>query len=264
LALRKKYQQENVALASPPQEAAAQPSATEPPLAEAAPPAAETPLPAEPFAKPSAGEEAAQTAMKERLAETERAHTLTPPQPAPQYTHEVPQPQQPSPEQIIANSGLPDRAKTWLRRHPDYIEDPVKNQTLIALHAVAARQAGSEWTDAYFARMDDLLGFRPQPRPQANGNGSQQVRQQQPPYREPYRGAPVSAPISREVPSFSTGRAQNFRPPLTALEREIALTSRLPGQADEQALRMYQHNKERVQRMRDKGKSSDRYTLHNS
>jgi hypothetical protein len=253
LALRKKYQQEDVALASPPQEAAAQPSATEPPLAEAAPPAAETPLPAEPLAKPSAGEEAAQTAVKERLAETERAFTVE------RENHKQPQQsqrlqqQQPSPEQIIAASGLPDRAQTWLRQHLDYVQDPVKNQTLIALHSVAARQAGSEWTDAYFARMDDLLGFRPQPRPQANGNGSQQVRQQQPPYREPYRGAPVSAPISREVPSFSTGRAQNFRPPLTALEREIALTSRLPGQADEQALRMYQHNKERVQRMRNKG-----------
>jgi putative ABC transport system substrate-binding protein len=78
--------------------------------------------------------------MRARLAETERAAEMQREgHQAPQYVHEPQQPQQPSPEQIIANSGLPERAKTWLRQHSDFITDPSKNATLIALHGAGKR-----------------------------------------------------------------------------------------------------------------------------
>ena len=237
MALRKKYQ-EDAAFASPSQEEA-------PPTAEAS--AMEAPQPAEQSeTKPSPAEEAAKSAIKERLAETERATTLTPPQPQqPQYADD---PQRPlTPEEIIEKSGLPESAQRWLRQHPEYISNPAKNNEIIALHNTARRQAGgSEFTDLYFKKMETLLGIRPEePQPHPQANGSQQVRQQQP-YREPYRGPPVSAAPTREVPSFS-GRPMNYRAPLTADEREIALSTRPdPGMTNEQAFRLYEQNKERA------------------
>jgi hypothetical protein len=148
--------------------------------ADIAKPEAETPKPAEQetpkLADSSPAEEAAKTAIRQRLAEMERAQELQR-EATPQYAESQPG-EPPTVEKIIANSGLPERAKTWLREHSDYISDPSKNATLISLHGVAARQAGSEWTDDYFSRMDELLGFRPQPR-QQQANGTQRVRQQQ-------------------------------------------------------------------------------------
>jgi hypothetical protein len=195
--------------------------------------------------KPSQAQEAAGAAIRERLAEAERATRITPPNPqqAPQPAIEE-RPQQPTAEDIISKSGLPERAQCWLREHSDYVTDPVKNQTLIALHSVAVRQSGAEWTDGYFARMDELLGHkqapRPQPRPQANNN--QRVQQQA------HRGAPLSAPPSREVMSMSSGRPLSYRSPLTKDEQEIALACRLPGQSAEAALQQYQHSKEQLTR----------------
>src|SRR5262245_17632975 len=74
-----------------------------------------------------------------------------------------PQPQQRqlTIEEIITNSALPDRGKSWLRQHPEYITDQAKGAEINSLHRVAVRQAGSEWTDAYFERMEDLLGLKP-------------------------------------------------------------------------------------------------------
>ncbi len=139
-------------------------------------------------------------------------------QPQPQRQQiQQPQPQQPSAEQIIANSGLPDRAKTWLRQHPEYITDQGKNATIIALHDTAKRQAGNEWTDTYFEKMEDLLGINAAPRPSGSGNGA---------HPQPnVRTAQVSAPPTREAPSMSTGRApQSTKVTLSAAQREIAAT----------------------------------------
>jgi hypothetical protein len=247
MALRK--YQEDAALASPSQETAAPVAETSPATTEAGPPATETPQPAEPFEGPGPAEEAAKTAMQTRLAENERAFTFTPPSPqGPQYTNEE-QPQGPlTTEQIIEASGLPQRAQNWLREHPQYIRDPGKNATIIALHDTAKRQAGGEeWTPAYFEKMESLLGMRPepeprpQPRPQVNRN--QRVQPQQ------YRGAPTSAPPSREVPSMSSGRPVSYRVPLNADEREIALSTRPdPRMTPEQAYRLYEQNKERARK----------------
>jgi hypothetical protein len=170
------------------------------------------------------------------LRETQHAAEM---QNRPQYAE--PQQQQPqTAEQIIASTQLPPRAKAWLREHPDYVLDPAKNSTLVALHPVAARQAGSEWTDSYFDKMDDLLGFKPhrQANSGSRSHEGQQVRQ--------YRGPTISAPPHREVPSMGTGRPQSYRAPLTAAEREIAAAS---GISDAE----YQTQKERMLRLQEKG-----------
>ncbi len=133
-------------------------------------------------------------------------------QPQRQQQPQQPQQQQPmTAEQIIANSELPSRAKDWLRKHSDYVTDPAKNAKLQKLHNVAEYQSGGEWTDAYFDRMDVLLGFKPE---KTNGAGTQpNIRQ----------SAPVSAPISREAPSMTTGRAPTpTKVTLDRHQREVA------------------------------------------
>ncbi len=137
------------------------------------------------------------------------------PQPQRQQPVQQPQQQQPSAEQVIANSGLPDRAKTWLRQHPEYITDQGKNATIIALHDTAKRQAGTEWTDGYFEKMEELLGINAAPRPSGSGNGAH------PPAE--VRTAQVSAPVAREAPSMTTGRSpQPTKVTLDADQRGVA------------------------------------------
>src|SRR5262249_52724782 len=145
----------------------------------------------------------------------------------PQQPRQQPPPQL-SVEEIISNANLPDRAKSWLRQHPEYLQDQRKNSELQVLHGVAARQAGSEYTDAYFERMDDLLGLRPATNGHANG-GAIHPRptpapqpQQQAPVQRQAPAVPYSAPPTRDVPSLSTGRPMYRSGPLNADEKEVA------------------------------------------
>jgi hypothetical protein len=160
----------------------------------------------------------------------------------PQYAESQPH-EPPTTEEIIANSGLPERAKTWLREHPDYIHDPAKNNTIIALHDTAKRQAGSEFTDAYFEKMEDLLGITPTA-PQSNNGARQQPRAA--PVRQQYSGPPISAPISRDSPSMSSGRPQNEPTRLTGEELQLARSLGLSPQ-------QYAAGKERMTREKKAG-----------
>src|SRR5262249_32155623 len=103
--------------------------------------------------------------IQARIAEMERAEQLTrqAQQPSP-----PPQPQQPpTVDQVIAHSGLPPKFQNWLRQHPDYINDPAKNEQLRRLHAVAEYQTGETgFTDAIYDKLEELFGTRPQ----SNGN----------------------------------------------------------------------------------------------
>jgi hypothetical protein len=224
------------------------------------PPAVDAPKPPEqPAAEPSPADKAAQeniqSELKKRLHEMENAERLTREavQQHPQLAAEPQAPQQPTTEEIIAASGLPERAKAWLREYPEYVSDPIQNARLQKLHAVAEHQAGGQWTPEYFERMEVLLGLKQeqprqvQERPVTNaapatGNGA-------PPRRQPM-AVPVSAPPTREVPSFATGKSRSFRQPLTADELHIA-------QACGQTAEQYQEQKEKMQRLKAAGAIQD-------
>jgi hypothetical protein len=139
----------------------------------------------------------------------------------PRYAESQPH-EPPTTEQIIASTQLPERAKRWLREHSDFISDPSKNATIIALHDVAKRQAGSEWTDMYFEKMEDLLDIRPATQSRG-GNGTQQSRNSAP-VRQQYNGPPISAPPHRDVPSMMSGRPTNEPTRLTGEEIQLAKT----------------------------------------
>jgi len=184
------------------------------PVATPEPPA--EPKPAEPVEQPQASDPvraAEQSAIAARLAEMERAEQLARQpinQPPPQHPVEPQEP--PSAEQIIASSRLPDQAKDWLRQRPELVLDPIKNDQLQKAHDLAAAQTGEEFTDSYFNRMDHLLGFRQETKPNGSSNGHAAPTlpsvpsRPTAPIRQQQHAAPVSAPPTRQAPSMGGPR----------------------------------------------------------
>jgi hypothetical protein len=216
---------------SPPPAASEVPKENVPsPASNDKPPSEDIPASATPAEVVDPVRDAEQNAIKQRLREMENAEYLATSQRQQRLAIEKLQQQPSAAEQIIASSGLPESAKAWLRGHPEYVTDPVKNAHVQKMHVVAEYQAGEAFSPAYYARMDALLGFK-----QGNGNGAQQpsaptAPRNSAPVRKQQYAAPVSAPPTREVPSMSTGRAP--RPTqLTAAQREAA---RFAGISDEE------------------------------
>jgi hypothetical protein len=177
-------------------------------------------------------------------------------QQSPQFAVEAHEQQAPTAEQIIESSGLPEQAKRWLRQYPEYVSDPIRNAQLQKMHHVAEYQAGGEYTERYFDRMEILLGLRQEAPPSGNGQvhdrpttNSVAATDRVQPRRAP-AGPPVSAPPTREPPSMATGRSRNFRAPLTADELHIAQAC---GQTPEQ----YQQEKEKMLRLKASGVIQD-------
>jgi hypothetical protein len=229
--LRKKYQgrvempEAGPVTAPPPSETVAAPP----------PPAADAPKQMEPLepvteTKPDPVSEAAQSAIKQRLAEVERAqsyHREAPPQE--QFATE-PEPQQPTPEQIIehtlAQTNLPESMQNWLRQRPEYLFDLEKNSALQHFHWQASREA-EQFSDGYYAALESKLGL-------ANGGVPDEVPEPRKPAPQPQRqSVPVTAPVNREAPSMSTGRPRPSSVQLTGEERAFAKTL---GLTDKQML----------------------------
>src|SRR5262245_33598999 len=92
------------------------------------PPADDAPqLPEKPGTERDPVREAEQSAIKQQLAEMERAEQLAG-EAVTQQPRYATEPQQqraaPTPEEIIANSGLPDRVQRWNRANPQFLTDP--------------------------------------------------------------------------------------------------------------------------------------------
>ena len=197
-------------------------------------------------------------ALQQRLREMERAETLASEALTLQQRLAAEAQQQqraPTTEEIIANSGLPDRVQDWLRQHPEYIRDPRKNTSLQHYHNQMVDAGIGQFTDAYFDRMESLLGLKPS----MNGNGQLYDRPpmaaptpapRNPPRQQTYGGVPVSVPPHRDIPSMSSGRPMSSRAPLTAAEAEIARS--LGISAEE-----YQQQKQKMERLKAAGVIQD-------
>src|SRR5215475_2203475 len=182
------------------------------------------------------------TGMEEREAQWKQQR-----QQRPQRQQQPQQQQPPTIEQIIDGSQIPERAKVWLRAHPDYISDPAKNNQLIKMHNVAEYQAGGEFTDEYFNRIEVLLGLKQEQRA-TNGGGvapSPIVQRQ---------AAPVSAPPTREAPSMTTGRAPESKVHMSKEEVEIALANKWSeDEPDRKAIERYARNKQKMMKAKANG-----------
>ena len=161
-ALRKKYQ----GRADIVSKADSSPVASEPPVRTTLPPVDDSPPPEDLSASAQSEpvEQAEKAAIKQRLAELERAESVAQ-QPDPPQLASEPRPQQISPlEQVLAT--VPVAARGWLRSHPEYLSDPEKNAEIQHAHLVSVRESGDdEFGPQYYARLEQHLGLSP-PQPQ--------------------------------------------------------------------------------------------------
>jgi hypothetical protein len=256
--LRKKY----LDLPQSPNKSAPVVAAT-PVTAAEPPPAAEPQKPLEEIQKPSAADEAAANAIQARIAEMDRAESLAQQQAAnhPRLAAE-PQQQPPADRMEQAIAAMPERVKRWFRAHPEYLVEPEKAAHIQYCHHVAARETGEQFTDPYFDRMEQMLGWQQQPPAQpkpaptqehkVNGHAPVSAPAEPPRHSAPVRqqqqrsGPPVSAPPTRDVPSFASGRPTTRRAPLTETELQIAKNS---GISPEE----YQLQKEKMRQLQVAG-----------
>lgn len=168
-------------------------------------------------------------------------------QPAPRQPPAAPQPAPLDFEQKVSALGVPDSAKSWLRSHPEFVNDAAKNKDLGDAHNyIVGRKKVEPFSQAYYDALDSEFGFKapaaaappePEPAPQ--------------PQR---RSIPMTAPVSRDVPSATGQRAPSTKITLTAEQRQIARTSfTAPDLTNEQKELMYARNLQKLQRDRANG-----------
>lgn len=156
----------------------------------------------------------------------------------------------PSTEEQIASFKVPDEAKDWLRIHPELVSDPHKLALLGNVHQSVTEARGiKEFTKEYFEAMDETFRFKPaaQAAPGATVPA--------PAPAAPRRSMPVTAPVSREVPT-STGERQSTGVTLTPEERAIARSSfsdPTGKMTNAEKERLYAKNKLKLQNMRASG-----------
>jgi hypothetical protein len=179
--------------------------------------------------------------FEERREEAKRAAQTAP----------RPVPQPPSFEERI--KALPSNAQSWLRTHPEFINDASKNGEIQAAHSYIVQRKGvAAFSDAYFDALDTEFGFKKPPE-------SSPVPAPSP---QPRKSMPMTAPVSRDVPSVASGTRTQNSITLTAEERAIARNSFGPikdadgnmvDMTNEQKERLYAQNKAKLQRMRASG-----------
>lgn len=147
-------------------------------------------------------------------------------------------------DQKINSMPVPESAKSWLRSHPEFINDAALNEKLGNSHRYLVGNRSIEpFTPGYFDALDIEFGFK---KPEAAPEPQQQPTQR--------RSMPVSAPVSRDVPTASGVRQPSNSVTLTAEERLIARNSfSSPTMTDAQKEYLYAQNKQKLKKMRANG-----------
>lgn len=166
--------------------------------------------------------------------------------------------QRPSPQpaphdfesRLASIPGLPDNAKDWLRKHPEFVNDTTANGRIGAAHNYLVNvKSVAAFSPAYFDALDQEFGFKTAAPPAA---ASDPEPQPQPAPQQ--RTMPMRAPVSRDVPSASGQRAPSSRITLTPEERQIARTSfTAPDMTDAQKEYLYAQNKAKLAKQRANG-----------
>jgi hypothetical protein len=134
---------------------------------------------------------------------------------------------------------MPESAKSWLRKHPEFINDTALNNKIGNAHAYLVNNRGVEaFSTAYFDALDDEFGFRAAP---------VEVQPQR-------RSMPVSAPVSRDVPTASGQRQSSSKITLSPDEVAIARSAfTASDMTNAQKELLYAQNKRKLQTMRANG-----------
>jgi hypothetical protein len=142
-------------------------------------------------------------------------------------------------EQRIAQ--MPEVARGWLRKHPEFINDAAMNRKIGGAHNYLVDNKGLQpFSEAYFDALDTEFGFKAAPAA---------------PTAQPQRRSiPMSAPVSRDTPTYSGQKPASTTMTLTEEERRIARTAyTAPDMTDAQKEYAYAKNKQKLQRMRANG-----------
>lgn len=138
-----------------------------------------------------------------------------------------------APKDRLEGLNLPQLAKSWLRKHPEYIDNPRKNAKIQSLHHDAVEDEGLEaYSQPYFDWIEGQLGW----------HQKEQIVNREEPDDEPQtRGRIVSAPVSREVPTSNSGERAG-RITLTVAQKDAAKISGI-SEKDyaEQLLKLKEH-----------------------
>lgn len=112
----------------------------------------------------------------------------------------------------LENLNLPQLAKSWLRKHPEYITESRKNAKISSLHWDAIDEGLEAYSQPYFEWIETQLGMR-QKEPIVN--------REEPDDEPQTRGRIVSAPVTREVPA-SNGQDRAGRITLSVAQKDAA------------------------------------------
>lgn len=159
-----------------------------------------------------------------------------------------PEPKKPEPAAPLDFEGriakMPDTAKSWLRKHPEFINDASMNSKIGNAHNYLVNNKNVEaFSPAYFDALDTEFGFKTAP--------ASQTEIEPQPQR---RSMPVSAPVSRDVPTASGQRQPSNKITLTAEQRQIAHTSfSAPDMTNAQKELLYAQNLRKLQQRRANG-----------
>lgn len=110
-------------------------------------------------------------------------------------------------------SQLSPRSATWVRAHPEFARDQRLQQRMVGAHNVAVSENLAADSDAYFERVETILGLK---QPQRQEEQEDPLSEASAPSQ---RRAPAAAPVSR------SGTGNGKRPnsvTLTPEEREVA------------------------------------------
>jgi hypothetical protein len=139
-------------------------------------------------------------------------------------------------------SQFPQVTANWLRSHSEYVRDQRKNVRLQGAHFDAVEAGKTVNTPEYLEFIEEKLGLR-------------QTDDDTDP--DPPRRTPVSAPVSRDIPSPSTGRSVPSKVTLTPDEREAARFS-FPDTEPGEAERLYAQQKLRLMQEKANGRYNER------
>ncbi len=190
--------------------------------------------------------------LEDNKAAIDQQRTAQPRQPD---RREAPPSAQPTVDEQINVLKVPENAKTWLRAHPDLMSDPTKLGRLQAVHQYATSVKNvPEFSSQYFDLIETELGLK---KPVASATPPA------PPAQPQRRSMPVTAPVSRDVPTSSGQRQSATSVTLSAEERRIAHSSfgSINGAKDltnTEKERIYAQNKLKLQRMRQSGEYPSR------
>jgi len=143
-----------------------------------------------------------------------------------------PEPQLPPLDPVEAfASQLSPRSADWVRRHPEFVNDPRLNSKMIAAHNLAVADGIPTDSDDYFAAIEETLKITS--KPVQNETGDQYAAK----VVQRRDAAPAAAPANRGNQSTSSNAIRLNRDQL-----EMAEMLRGPNETKEEAIKRYAKN----------------------